>query len=60
MDKLFICINETKQCINEFTIGYIINPGLNVKKSFIEQVEECMYTKFGVITQPLIKATLAK
>ena len=36
--KLFICLNETKQRINEFTIEYMINPGLNVNKSFIEQV----------------------
>ena len=35
MAKLFICLNETKQLINEFNIGYIINPGLNVKKFFI-------------------------
>ena len=36
----FIWLNETKQRINEFTIGYMINPRLNVNKSFREQVEE--------------------
>ena len=41
-------------------IGYMINPGLNINKSFIEQVKKCMFTTFGAITQPLIKATLAK
>ena len=30
MAKRFIWINETKQLINEFTIGYMVNPGLNV------------------------------
>ena len=35
MDKRFIWINETKQRIIEFTIGYMINPGLNVNKTFV-------------------------
>ena len=39
MDKRYILLNEKKQRINEFTIGYMINPGLNVNKAFIEQVE---------------------
>ena len=60
MAKSFIWINETKQRINEFEIGYIINPGLNVNKSFREQVEIYIYTTFGEITQPFIKATLSK
>ena len=57
---MFYLLNETKQCINELTIGYMINPELNVNKAFIEQVETCMYTTFDEITQPFIKATLAK
>ena len=57
MAKSFIWFNETKIRINEFTIGYMIIPGLNVNKSFREQVEICMYTTFGEITQPFIKAT---
>ena len=60
MDKRFIWINETKQRINEFMIGYMINQGLNVNKSSIEQVETCMHTKFGEITQPFIKAKSEK
>ena len=31
-------------------IGYMINPGLNVNKTFREQVEKCIYTIFGEIT----------
>ena len=42
MDKRFIWINETKKRINEFTVGYMINTGLNVNKAFVEQVEKCM------------------
>ena len=34
MAKHFICNNETEQRINDFTIGYMINPGLNVNKAF--------------------------
>ena len=39
MAKRFIWINETKKRINEFTIGYMNNPGLNVNKTFREKVE---------------------
>ena len=60
MAKHFILLNETKQLINKFTIGYIINPGLNVNKAFREQVEKCMFTTFGEITQPFIKSILEK
>ena len=60
MAKRFIWLNETKQLINEFTIGYMIHPGLNISKAFREQVEKCMYTTFGEITQPFINATLEK
>ena len=41
-------------------IEYMINPGLNVNKAFREQVEECVYTTFGEITQTFIKYTLEK
>ena len=44
MAKCFIWINEAKQCIYEFTIGYMINSCFNVNKYFIEQMEKCMYT----------------
>ena len=38
MAKHHIWLNETKKRINKFTIGYMINPGLNVNKAFREQV----------------------
>ena len=38
----------------------MIDPDLNANKAFIEQVEKYMFTTFGEITQPFIKATLAK
>ena len=60
MAKRFIWLGEAKKLINEFTIGYIINPGLNINKDFREQVEKCMNTALGEITQHFIKSTLEK
>ena len=60
MAKRFIWIEETKERINKFTIGYMINPTLKINKAFIEQVNKCMKTTFGARTQPHIKITLAK
>ena len=60
MAKHFIWLNETKQCIKDFTIGYMINPNLNINKAFIEQVGKCMKTTFGAITQSFLRATLSK
>ena len=39
MTTRFIWLNVAKQRINEFTIGYMINPGFNVNKTFREQVK---------------------
>ena len=54
MAKNYIFLEETKELINEFSIGFMINLPLNIKKSFKEQVTKCMKTKFGAITQPHI------
>ena len=58
MKKRFIWIKETGERIDEFDFGYIINPNLHVNKSFIDQVEKCMNTTFGALTQNFIKTTL--
>ena len=60
MDRTVIWLNETKQFIIEFTIGYMINPNLNTNKAFIEKLETFMKNTFGPITQPHIRATLSK
>ena len=60
MAESFIWLNEKKQRNNEFKIGYMINSDLNVNKSFREQVKNCMFTKFGNITQSFNKSTSAK
>ena len=60
MDKSYIWTEETKECINEFSMGYIINPNFNINKSFKEKVTKCMKTKFGTINQPHISKISSK
>ena len=60
MDKSYICLEETKERINEFSIGYMINPTLNINKAFKEQVTKCMKTSFGAMNQPHISKILSK
>ena len=55
MDERFIFLEEIGERINDFKIGYMINPCLYVGKDFIDQVEKCINTTFGSITQPLLK-----
>ena len=38
----------------------MINPCLHVNKSFRDEVEQCMNTIFGELTQYFIKATFSK
>ena len=60
IDKFFLYIHEINERINEFAIGYIINPTLNVNKSFKDKVEKCMNNMFGTLTQPFIKNVMTK
>ena len=59
MTKSYIWLEEKKR-INEFSIGYMINPSLNIKIAFKQQVTKCTKTKFGAITQPHISKILKK
>ena len=59
MDKRFIWLNE-KKCINEFEIGYMINPSLHINKALRDQIEKFMNTTFGELTLSFIKATFPK
>ena len=52
MAKSFIWLEETKEHINYFSIGYMTNPKLNINKAFREQVHKCMNNIFGPSTQP--------
>ena len=60
MAECFISLEETKKRIIEFEIGYMINPSLHVNKYFRDQVEKCMNTIVGKLTQSFIKAILSK
>ena len=60
MAKSYIWLEETKERVNEFSIGYMINPNLNINKVFKQQVTKYMKTTFGEITQPHISKILAK
>ena len=51
---------KTGERINDFDIGYMINPNLRVNKSFREQVVKCMNNTFGALTQPFIKRISSK
>ena len=51
MAKSYIWIEETNQRINEFSIGYMMNPNLSINKYFKEQVKICMKYIFGTMTQ---------
>ena len=55
MAKSFIWLEEKSYCINDFAIGYMINPTLHINKAFKEQVEKYTNNTFGTLTQPFIK-----
>ena len=50
MAKSYIWIEEKNQIINEFSIGYMVNPNLYKRKSFRDQVKGCFKNKFGPYT----------
>ena len=60
MAKSYIWLEETKERINDFSIGYLINPALNITKTFKNQATKCMKTIFGAINQPHISKILSK
>ena len=58
MSKTYICIEETNQRINEFFLGYMLNPVLNKKKTFKQQVKACFKNTFGKDTNSRINTIL--
>ena len=55
MAKSYIWLEETNQLINDFSIGYMMNPNLSINKTFKEKVTKCMKATFGAMTQQHIK-----
>ena len=60
MSKSFIWLEETNQRINEFYIGYMMNPTLHKNKAFREQVKVCLKNTFGSSTPAHISRILLK
>ena len=60
MAKSYICLEETNQRINEFSIGYMMNPNLHNNKVFREQVKVCLKNIFGPYTNTQIGKILLK
>ena len=60
MAKSYIWLEETNQRINEFSIGYMMNPNLSINKAFKEQVKIYMKTTFATTTQSHISKILLK
>ena len=46
MSKICVYINSIEKHINEFEIGYMVNPILNVKKESREQVDKFSKDEF--------------
>ena len=59
-EKSYIWIEETNQRINEFYIGYMMNPNFHKNKVFREQVKVCLKTTFGPSTNAHISKILLK
>ena len=60
MAKSYICLEEKNQRVNEFSIGYMMNPNLHKNKSFREQVKGCLKNTFGPYTNIHIGKILLK
>ena len=60
MSKSYIWLEETNQRIDEFSIGYMMNPNLNRNRSFKDQVKVCLKKKFGPDTNTHIAKRLSK
>ena len=60
ISKISIWIEETNQCINEFSFGYMMNPTLFKNRDFKEQVKVCFKNTFGPDTTSHINKILMK
>ena len=58
MYKSYILLEETNQFINDFSIGYIMNPNLNRNGAFKYQVKVCLKQTFGPYTNSNISKQL--
>ena len=60
ISKRYIWIEGKKERINEFSIGYMINPTLINNKALKDQETKCTKNKFVAINQPNIGKIIFK
>ena len=60
MAKSYIYLEEKKQHINDFYIGYTMNPNLNLNKAFREQVKLSLKQIYSTSTMTQISKILLK
>ena len=60
MDKSYIWLEDINQRMNQFSIGYMMNPNLSMNKAFKQKVKLCMKTKFSTSTMTHISKILLK
>ena len=60
ISKSYIWLEETNQRINDFSIGYTMNPTLYRNRAFKDQVKVCFNHTFGPDTISHINKTLQK
>ena len=60
MAKTYIWLEETNQRINEFSIGYMMNPNFSINKALKEQVKVCLKNTFSTSTLSHISKILFK
>ena len=55
MSRIMLHCYTTGKTINEFSIGYIINPSLHINRIFREQVVKCLGCYFSINKMKTIK-----
>ena len=60
MSKIMLHCYTIGKTINEFAIGYMINPSLNLNNEFRTQVENVLGDYFSIRTMKTIKDCLMK
>ena len=60
MNKRMVNFYSTDESINQFVIGYMINPSINCSKVFIQQVEKYLSVSFHEKKMETIKDCLRK
>ena len=58
MSKIIVHCYSTDETINQFSIGFMINPSLNCNKEFREQVRKWLSVSFHENTMETIKDCL--